>query len=162
MRILSYSFWAVVLICASCSSSSEKENSDEKAIPFDVFKGFPKMQFESIYLDMETAAAITALESSDFKKVQESQTHYLRAQDSTEIVLPDEQKVRVLKIFLRSEKYVSDPNELRNFFSKQAQKSSGSADFSVYEFETETQRFKLNVFVQADFIRITSTLIHRG
>lgn len=162
-RIFSCSLVLLTLLCFSSCGNAEKDSNNEKEkVPFPAFENFPEKQFENLALDQETERAIRLLETSGFVKRETSQANFYRSNDSTEIVLNVDRKLHSFKVFLRSSYYLEDPSRLVEFFGKSARSSSSSEDYHVYEFQTNQLRFKLNLFAQKEFLRMSFILIHRG
>lgn len=153
-RILVASF---IFFLFSCGNN-ESENNQEIKTPdqFPAFDDFPDSLFFGINFGQSNQETQQELFVHGFVLTDSSGSKYfLNRSDSTEFILPDKNKVTSFKIFLYSMHYLANKQALLNRFDINASESSLSDEFSVFQYELDSVDFKLSVFAQSDYLRLS-------
>src|SRR5687767_5619344 len=127
-------FLAIVLLAACSDASGHADGANESRDPLEAFNDFPDSLFQSIYWGQPVSESRYHLMACGFNLVDSSGAfNYYNQADSTQVIVPDESKIRNLKVVLRSQDYLSSGQRLMNAFSLSASAAQQSPEFSIFE-----------------------------
>src|SRR5688572_1661342 len=108
-----------VFLTNACSDASGHANSvNASSDPLYAFNDFPDSLFHGIYWNQPIAESRNQLTKQGFELVDSSGAlNYYNQADSTQVIIPDESKIRNLKLVLRSHNYLASGPRLMNGFS---------------------------------------------
>ena len=154
-----FSFFVIILmlLTQSCSSNSTETSRtpSEELLAFSEFQNFPEQQFLQIKLGMELELTEDILKSNGFKiGYDEDSKYYSRTSDSIEVVLPENDRMSEMIIFIKNEAYLNQKDELLSFLSKKSSFIDSNGGLTILEFNNFTEPFRLNYFIQKDYIRL--------
>ena len=148
-------FILVAALCFSCGNQSVN-NTGVSNDPLYYFNDFPDSLFLGIYFDQPIDEARNNLEQNGFELLDSSGSwSYLNKKDSNEIILPPREKLSSFKLIMKSARILKSPDLLHNLFRQKATSAQRSADFSVYHYNQKKSSFKVSIFKQEEFIRLS-------
>ena len=151
--------WILFLILFSflfSCGNTENENEIKEVEQFPAFDDFPDSIFYGVNFDQSIQETETELFALGFELNDSSGSKYfVNKNDSTEFILPDKNKLSSFKIFLYSNHYLTNKQLLLNRFEINASEGSLSDEFSVFQYDLDSVDFKLSVFAQSDYLRLS-------
>ena len=151
----------LTLLLNSCSSGTSQEGLSDNLSrdPLAAFSHFPDSLFNGLHFDQPFADACDDLQQNSFTCIDSSGAfRYYKQSDSTEVVLPYQQRLSGLKVILRSASYRNHQSRLLQAFALTSADKQATADFSIFSYDLATIDFKLTVFTQPGFIRLNFEL----
>jgi hypothetical protein len=151
----------LVLVLLGCSGGSTEPSimAPEAEDPLQAFDNFPDSLFHGIYFGQPTLEARSLLESQHYQILDSSGAwRYFNDADSTELLIPLLPKINSLKIILSGADYLNNMAKLQALFESKSISADLSPEFDIYEFETAANKFKLSIFKQTDYIRLSFEL----
>ena len=149
-------FVSVLALSFSSCGNPEFEDNEEKSSLFPAFDDFP----DSLFYGVNFGQTIEEIENELIPvgyqiKDSSGSMYFYNDKDSTEFILPDKSTLSSFKIFLRSTHYLSHTKELLECFRTSSASSDLSDEFSVFQYESVGVDFKLSVFSQRDYLRLS-------
>jgi len=157
-RIL-VSLFALALLGCSEGHTEPSMITTEEEDPLHAFDDFPDSLFHGIYFGQTTAEARIWLENQHYQILDSSGAwRYFNYADSTEFLIPLLPKINSLKIILSGADYLTNMAKLQALFKSKSISADLSPEFDIYEFETAANKFKLSIFKQTDYVRLSFEL----
>lgn len=152
-------FFIFLLALVACQSEHANEPSAEEEVGIlRFFEKFPEIQFMEIRLGESTHGMSEHLTKKGFEKKEDVSVWLLNEKEGVEIIMPNEEKINSMKVFINNENDIQESKRLVDFLRQKATSSKVSADFSFFEFENSNQYFSLTLFEQPEFIRLSYQL----
>jgi len=145
--------------CVACQDSEPSAytlNDEGELIPvFGDFEGFPNQQYLTFSLGDSNAEMVRKIGYLKVEPVAVTEVyHFYFPSDSTEVIIPDQPVITEFKVFLKSQYYLQNESHFYDFFETLAKNTVNDPDFSLFEFSSEEQAFKMSYFKQPEFIRL--------
>jgi len=150
-------FLVLLLVLFSCGNSGSQSNNEIKPPDqFPAFDNFPDSLFYGINFRQSIQETEQELIALDFELNDSSGSKYFVCKkDSTEFILPDINKLSSFKIFVYSQTYLNHKEDLLNRFKTNSVSNNLSDEFSVFQYELDSVDFKLSVFAQEEYLRLS-------
>jgi len=146
-----------LLFLLSCGGS-ESQNNTELKVPdqFPAFDDFPDSLFYGINFGQSIQETEQELIELGFDLNDSAGAKYfIQKNDSTEFILPDKNKLSSFKIFVYSQTYIKHKKDLLDRFKTSSVGNNLSDEFSVFQYELDNVDFKLSVFAQEEYLRLS-------
>jgi hypothetical protein len=145
----------LMLFIVSCGDAEFADNQ-EKPNLFPAFDDFPDSLFYGVNFGQTIEETEKDLIPRGYQiKDSSGSMYFYNDSDSTEFILPDKSTLSSFKIFLRSTHYLNHTKELLECFKTSSVSHDLSDEFSVFQYESEVSDFKLSVFSQSDYLRLS-------
>lgn len=145
-----------ILLLVACTNNDTPNTKEANATAlFPEFENFPKSLYYDLTFDFDDTQINTFLIEHEFILSSEAgSSYYVRAIDSTQLILPAKGNLNSFKLVLKGQKYLANFNELLEIFKSSSSEASLGKDFSIFTVTDKAEGFKLTVFSQPDFIRL--------
>jgi len=152
-----YIIFLTCLIFISCENNSffNHKKNNENNLEFTDFKYFPEKQFLDLTLNDTKPVFEQKLVNHGFKNIHNGESvFYERIEDSTLLIFTNNYEVKEFKIFLKSEFYISNKENLLFYFKGFTKEILNDDLFTELTYKEGNNQFKCLFFTQEDFIRI--------
>ena len=151
-----YGWWLIFIVLTVGCSDHQSPDEESHHSQFPAFAEFPHKSFYDITLGEAAPDVELKLTAIGFEKIDSSgSAHYLHRADSMEVILPDNPQVNAFRVFLRSVYYLDRRSDLHDWFAVQAIEIRAGNDFSVYRYRLGRAEYKLTVFSQSEYLRLS-------